>query len=142
MITLPAELCYVRLASLMACKVAEIFAESLNLKLSDEEFCHAFELSISEAFANSVLNAKHPEQDKSVTISFCADNNKLTASVSDTNSQFNPDSPPPDISNYPEQGYGLFLIHQLMDSVSYTRKDGTNRISMTKQADSTGCHNT
>jgi len=39
-----------------------------------------------------------------------------------------------DITSYPEKGFGLLLIRQLMDSISYTRENGTNRISMTKQA--------
>ena len=141
MITLPAEIRFVRLASLVALKVAEIFIDSLNPSQSDAGFCDAFELSVSEAFTNSVRYAKHPEQDKTITISFDSDNDKLTVSVSDTNSPFNPDTPLPDFSTYPENGYGLLLIRQLMDSISYTREEGTNRISMTKQADCTQNHN-
>ena len=140
MITLPAEIRYVRLASLTAWKVAEIFAESLNAKQLDEDFCHSFELSVSEAFSNSVFYsepAEPSEKENVITISFYADNNKLTAIVTDTNSPFYPDPPSPNISAYPEKGFGLLLIHQLMDTVSYTRENGTNRISMTKQADCT-----
>jgi len=133
-ITLPAEIRFVRLASLAALQVAEIFIDSLNPSQSDPGFCDAFELSVSEAFTNSVHYAEHPEQDKTITISFSSENNKLTVSVSDTNSPFNPDTPSPDLSSYPENGYGLFLIRQLMDSLSYKREEGTNRISMTKQA--------
>ena len=57
LITLPAEIRFIRLASLTALKVAEIFSDSLNTKQSDEDFCHAFELSVSEAFTNSVRYA-------------------------------------------------------------------------------------
>ncbi len=136
MITLPAEIRFVRLASLTALKVAEVFSNSLNTKQSDEGFCHAFELSVSEAFTNSVRYAVPSGEDTMITLSFSSDNNKLTASISDSNPPFNPDPTPVDISSYPERGFGLLLIRQLMDSVTYTRDNGTNRISLTKQTDS------
>ena len=64
MITLPAEILYVRFASITAWMLAEIFAESLNAKESAAEFCHAFELSVSEAFTNAVRYAEPPEAEK------------------------------------------------------------------------------
>ncbi len=135
LITLPAEICFIRLASLTALKVAEIFSDSLNTRRNDEDFCHAFELSVSEAFTNSVRYADPSGVDNMITISFSSDNNKLTASISDSNPPFNPDPTPVDITNYPERGFGLLLIRQLMDSVTYTRDNGINQISLTKQTD-------
>ena len=134
MITLPAEIRFVRLASLTALKVAELFEESLQIKQSDVDFCHAFELSVSEAFTNSASYADRSKEDNMITISFSSENNKLTASISDCNPPFNPDPTPVDISSYPEKGFGLILIRQLMDSVTYTRDNSTNIISMTKKA--------
>ena len=141
LITLPAEIRFIRLASLTALKVAEIFSDSLNTKQSGEDFCHAFELSVSEAFTNSVRYAVPSGVDNMITLSFSSDNNKLTVSISDSNPPFNPDPTPVDIYKYPEKGFGLLLIRQLMDSVSYSREQGTNRISMTKQTDITEHHN-
>jgi len=141
MITLPAEIRFVRLASLTALKVAELFEESLQIKQSDVDFCHAFELSVSEAFTNSASYADRSKEDNMITLSFSSDNNKLTVSISDSNPPFNPDPTPVDITNYPEKGFGLLLIRQLMDSVSYSREQGTNRISMTKQSGITEYHN-
>lgn len=133
MITLPAEIRFVRLASLVALKVAEIFIDSLNPSQSDAGFCDAFELSVSEAFTNSVLHAEPSEQENTIILSFCSNSNNLTVTVSDSNPPFAIGAPSLDISSYPENGYGLFLIHQLMDNVSYARENGTNRVSMTKQ---------
>jgi len=135
MITLPAEIRFVSLASLMALRVAEIFSESLIAKGSYEDFCDAFELSISEAFTNSVKYAVRPDKDTMITLSFSADNNKLTASISDTNPPFSLDTPAQDITTYPVNGFGLLLIRQLMDNVSYIRENGKNLISMTKEAE-------
>ncbi len=133
MITLPAEILYVRFASITAWMLAEIFAESLNAKESAAEFCHAFELSVSEAFTNAVRYAEPPEAEKKITITFSSQSNQLTVSVSDTNAPFKLDTPAPDISSYPEKGFGLFLIRQLMDTVSYSRQENINLISMTKR---------
>ena len=133
MMTLPADIRYVRLASLAALKIAEIFTECINSKTGNEDFCHAFELAVSEAFTNSVLHAEPCEIEKTITISYCSNSHNLTTTVSDTNPPFAIVTPSLNISSYPEQGSGLFMIHQLMDTVSYTREDGFNRISMTKQ---------
>jgi len=133
MMTLPSDIRYVRLASLAALKIAEIFTECINTKMGNEDFCHAFELSVSEAFTNSVLHAEPSEQENTIILSFCSNSNNLTVTVSDSNPPFAIGAPSLDISSYPENGYGLFLIHQLMDNVSYARENGTNRVSMTKQ---------
>ncbi|WP_136806801.1 ATP-binding protein [Desulfosediminicola flagellatus] len=41
------------------------------------------------------------------------------------------------INTLPEGGFGLYIIHNLMDSVQYGSVDGTNTLSMTKRIDST-----
>ncbi len=133
-LTLQADLRYVRIASVTACNVAEIFADVACTAGNVAEFCHAYELSISEAFTNSVRYAEPSQPEKQITIRFSSDNSTLAASIIDTNPQFNPLTQAPDINSYPEGGYGLFLIHRLMDTVSYTRKDGTNMLTMTKRA--------
>ncbi|NTV93743.1 MAG: ATP-binding protein [Chlorobiaceae bacterium] len=133
--TLPAEIRYVRLASLTAAKVAEIFSASFTAADNADGFCHAFELSVSEAFTNAVRYAVSSDQENMVTINFKGDRNRLTVSVSDSNPPFDPEFPSPDINSYPESGFGLLLIRRLMDTVTYTREDGRNLISMTKQPD-------
>ena len=133
-LTLQANLRYARIASILACNIAEIFADCTCNSADIAEFCHAYELSVSEAFTNSVRYAKPSQPEKQVTIRFSSDDSALAVSIIDTNPQFNPVTKPPDISSYPEGGYGLFLIHRLMDTVSYTRDDDTNILTMTKQA--------
>jgi serine/threonine-protein kinase RsbW len=133
-LTLQADLRYLRIASITACNVAEIFADYTCTAGNIAEFCHAYELSVSEAFTNSVRYADPSQSEKQVTIRFSSDNSALAVSIIDTNAQFNPVTQAPDINSYPEGGYGLFLIHRLMDTVSYIRKDGSNMLTMTKQA--------
>ncbi len=133
-LTLQADLRYLRIASITACNVAEIFADDTCTTGNIAEFCHAYELSVSEAFTNSVRYADPLQSEKQVTIHFSSNNSALAVSIIDTNPQFNPETQAPDINSYPEGGYGLFLIHRLMDTVSYIRKDGANMLTMTKQA--------
>ena len=139
---LQANLSYLRIASIMACNVAEIFADIACNTTDIAEFCHAYELAVSEAFTNSVRYAETSHPEKQVTIRFSSDNSALAVSIIDTNPQFNPVTQAPDISCYPEGGYGLFLIHRLMDTVSYSRQDNTNILTMTKQATMTQTANT
>lgn len=130
----PSEIRYARLASNAASMVAEIFSRQVGIWEKRQEFCHAFELSVAEAFSNSVRNAANPETDGQIIICFSSDQNELMVSVRDTNPAFDPDIPAPDILSYPDRGYGLLLIRQLMDQVLYSRENDMNLLSMIKKA--------
>lgn len=130
---LPAEIRFSRLVSGTAGKIAEIFSADAGCSGDTDGFIHAFELSVAEAFSNAVRHAGSPERPGKVNLSFSSGSDGLTVSVSDTNPAFLPEVPAPDIFSYPERGYGLFLIHQLMDEVRYSRDSGINLLSMTKK---------
>lgn len=140
-LTLQADLSYLPVASITGCKIAEVFAKKFSNACGIAEFSHAFELSVSEAFTNSVRHAKSSKPEKEVTIRFSSDNNNLAVSIIDKNPRFNPVTQAPDMSSYPEGGYGLFLINQLMDTVAYSRQDDTNMLTMTKQVTLTNTAN-
>ena len=134
-ISLECDMGYARIASLVASNVAEIFANSTDASGNIAEFCHAFELSVSESFTNSVCYADSSNQEKQVIISFTSNERELSVTVIDTNQQFNPLTQAPDMLSYPEKGYGLIIINRLMDSVSYTRKDNKNILVMSKHVE-------
>ncbi len=136
-LTLQADLRYLRIAAITASNVAEIFADIACTEGNIAEFCHAYELSVSEAFTNSVRYAEPSQEKKQVTICFWSDNGTLVVNIIDNNPQFDPITDAPDINSYPEGGYGLFLIHRLMDKVSYSRIDDSNMLTMTKQPKTT-----
>ena len=133
--TLEADVNYSRTVSFAAFNVAEAFASLIGFCDNSAEYCHAYELAISEAFTNSVRYAPPAQEKKSVTISFSQEGRRLIACVTDTNAPFNPVTSAPDITSYPESGYGLYLIHSVMDSVSYKRENETNILSMSKLAE-------
>ncbi len=132
-LTLQGDLIYVKAASVIAGNIAEIFAHKAHATSNIAEFAHAFELSISESFTNSVRYADPSDKGKKVAITFTTNKQELTAAVIDSNPQFNPQTQPPVISSYPEGGYGLFLINHLMDKVTYSRSKGKNTLLMSKQ---------
>lgn len=131
---LPSDIRYVRIASNTARSVAELFSgENGGEEGKYEEFRNAFELAVTEAFSNSVRHGNSPDKGRQIFITFSPENEGLTASVADTNPAFNPEIPPPDIFSYPESGYGLLMIRQLMDEIRYSRKDGNNTLTMHKK---------
>ncbi len=132
-ITLKADLAYTSLVSSLAGQVAELFATRSGTTGNIAEFCHAFELSASESFTNSVRYADPVDVEPFVGVEFSADGDSLTVTMTDTNAEFEPHPPVPDIAGYPEMGYGLFVIARMMDTVTYARVDGRNLLSMTKQ---------
>ncbi len=134
-LTLECDLVYAQVASLVAGNVANIFANGAGASGNIAEFCHAFELSVSESFTNSVRYADSSEEKKQVMISFSSNERVLMATVFDTNEEYNPLTEAPDIASYPEGGFGLFLINRLMDSVSYSRSEGKNVLAMAKHVE-------
>lgn len=132
-ITLKADLACTRIVATLASQVADMFAAETGTSGNIAEFSHAFELSASEAFTNSVRYGDDSDVKRTITIDFSTDADRLTLNVTDTNDSFDPSPPVPDISSYQEQGYGLFIIARLMDGVAYSRVDGKNILSMTKQ---------
>jgi serine/threonine-protein kinase RsbW len=132
-LSLQADLSYIRVASTVAGQVAAMFADQVGASGNIDEFCHAFELSVSESFTNSVHYGGPSSHARSITVEFSADDDHLTVMVTDNNEPFDPCPPAPEISSFPEKGYGLFIIRRLMDTVSYSRIDGKNILTMSKQ---------
>ncbi len=131
-ITLPGELRFIRLASKIASNTASLFTETRKTEAENWEFAHAFELAVSEAFTNAVVHAKKQAAPQPVTITFTLEERKLTLAMRDSNSPFSTRTPSPDPENYPENGYGLLLIRTVMDTVTLTRENDTNIITMSK----------
>ena len=136
-LVVPADLKYLRLASMAGVEMAGIICEQAGIK-DREGFCHAFELAISEAFANSVKHRKDEDESFHVNVDFQLTPEELTVIIRDKNFHFVLDANPPDLDAHPESGYGLFLIRQFMDKVDYRREDDGNVVSMTKRVHSDG----
>ncbi|AOS84176.1 hypothetical protein BIU88_08560 [Chlorobaculum limnaeum] len=131
-LTLPGERAFARMASQTASSIADFVTGDARQEPAGREFSHAFELAVSEAFTNSATHDDACANMPTVTLTFEFEERQLTVSVRDANEPFSIETPAPDIENYPENGYGLWIIRKVMDSVTYRREGNSNIISMSK----------
>jgi anti-sigma regulatory factor (Ser/Thr protein kinase) len=98
----------------------------------------AFELALEEVFMNVVMHASADGRTLRVEVSLVLADRGLTMTVEDDGPAFDPLTlPPPDVTAGLDErrvgGYGVFLVRQVMDSVSYERIGSQNQLRMSKQ---------
>jgi serine/threonine-protein kinase RsbW len=77
-------------------------------------------LALSEALANVVEHAYEGDEDQEIRLSLVIDDEKLTLTIRDFGKKFDlTNYTAPDLDEPSEGGYGVFLIHELMDDVTY-----------------------
>jgi serine/threonine-protein kinase RsbW len=102
--------------------------------------CLPFELALEEIFMNVVMHGSAGGARRHVEVSLAMTPEGLTVTVEDDGPGFDPLSlPPPDVTaglaERPVGGLGVYLVRQMMDSVSYARIEGRNRLRMSKRLD-------
>lgn len=100
--------------------------------------CLAFELALEEIFLNVVTHGSAAGELPQVHVSLALTPADLTLTVEDDGPGFDPLSlPPPDVTaslaDRQVGGLGVFLVRKMMDTVSYARVAGRNRLRMTKR---------
>lgn len=116
-------------------KITEDIALSLGFS---EDSIGKIILAVDEACTNIIKHAYHFSSEGEIIISFYFDGNKLTISIQDYGSHFDPEKiPEPDIKEYYKQkksgGLGMFLIKKLMDEVKYSTTSGNlNQVTLIK----------
>ncbi|MEN8139609.1 MAG: ATP-binding protein [Thermodesulfobacteriota bacterium] len=132
---LPANLTYLALAAQMAGQAASCVIPRQVNRVTGQAYSHAFELALSEAFTNAVQHQDDgAPPDLRVKIEFEFQGCGLGVTIKDQNNSFNLAAvPAPDFSSHGDGGYGLFLIQQVMDHVSYERQQGWNVVSLSKK---------
>lgn len=104
--------------------VSEREATSYNLQLAAHEACaniidHAYEGDIGHRILVTITLTERPR--------------RLTIELQDTGYSFDPASvPAPDLNEAHDHGYGLFLMHSLMDEVTYTSRPDGNHWALVK----------
>lgn len=94
-------------------------------------------LAVDEAVTNIIKHAYQNDTSKEINITLKISDSQFCILLTDTGKTFNfNDYELPDIKKQIEQkkrgGMGVYLIHSLMDNVSYTRKGRKNRMKMCK----------
>ncbi len=108
-----------------------------QIPLTDVE-TYQIEACVVEAINNTIEHAYENKTGHRVDVHVSLHLDRIVFQVSDTGlSMKNTLSPsldfdPEDIENLPEGGMGLFIIHQVMDTVTYTSNTHKNTLEMTK----------
>lgn len=95
-------------------------------------------LVLEEAFTNIVQYAYADKESHDIEILFCFEHDRLRITIIDDGIPYDPTArEDPDTTLEAEErpigGLGIFLIRQMMDSVSYHRIDQKNRLEMEKR---------
>ena len=95
-------------------------------------------LTIEELVTNCIKYGYSDGDEHIIEIVFSVVDGVLTIDVTDDGNPFNPlDAPRPDLSAAADQrrigGLGLHLLRELSDEQRYERRDGNNRLTLTKR---------
>ena len=98
---------------------------------------HSFELALEEVFMNVVMYGSPAGTVPRVELSLTIADGRVTMTMEDDGPMFDPLSlPPPDVTSGVTErrvgGYGVYLVRQMMDAVSYQRVGSRNRLRMRK----------
>ena len=100
-------------------------------------------LALEEVVTNCIKYGYDDEVEHTIDVSLSYSNGALTMVIADDGHEFNPlDAPPPDLSlaieDRPIGGLGIHLLRELSDDVTYERRDGINRLTLTKRSAGAG----
>lgn len=135
-IAISATLVQAQLGTIAAAEIAKAYYRQVTD--ADQQlastFADAVELAVGEACTNSVKYCP-AAQAESCTILLCFElgTRELVVRVKDCNPSFDPASiPVPDFEKVPESGYGIHIMKECMDQVTYERIDGWNVVTLRK----------
>ena len=113
----------------------EAVAERLGIEPST---ALQLQLAVEEAVVNVMDYAYPPDSVGEVSVATTSDGQCLKIVITDSGIPFDPtEQEKADISLSAEErqigGLGILLVNEIMDAVSYERKDGKNVLTLTKQ---------
>jgi serine/threonine-protein kinase RsbW len=110
--------------------LGELLQKKVGHLPDGDHIVYSVQLATQETCINIVKHAYGEDREGRIQTSIALDDDPLRVTVRlvDTGQGFDIDAvPEPDLENPQVHGYGLFLIHQLMDEVSYQR-DGEGNV--------------
>lgn len=130
LVSIPATLNYL---SLIGPCLAAVLKEN-NAPLKEETLPYSLELAVYETCTNIVKHAYHGAAGRiELEISLENHPHRIIIDLYDTGITFNMAAvPKPNLEMPQEHGYGLFLVHELMDDVSYHPGNGKNHWRLVK----------
>lgn len=107
--------------------------------VQDEKIFQDIDLALTEALSNIIYHAYKNKPDHEIQIVIVLSSEEVIFHILDLGLKnlhiHNSTSIDGDFTNIdaiPEFGRGIFLMHKLMDEVTYTRKEGKNILSLRK----------
>jgi len=114
------------------------YCHSIQLGTDAKEFIWQLETAIIELISNVIKYAYQNKENYDITIQVKRDNKQVALLVNHWGKPFSdpPCSPGPPEEDYPEGGYGLFIIDNYVDQCTYQENEnGMNSIVMVKEID-------
>ncbi len=104
----------------------------------DEQACYDLKLAVEEACTNIITHGYAGMNPGSIILRLDFDGPRVVVTITDFGRPFEPSEPPaPDVQANLEKGvmggFGLFLIYQTMDSVSYRTAEDGNHLTFVKK---------
>ena len=95
-------------------------------------------LAIEEVVTNCIEYGYDDDDEHTIVIVLSISDGKLIMDVIDDGHPFDPLSQPApnfslDVQDRPIGGLGIYLLRKLADHISYERRDGTNRLTLTRR---------
>lgn len=119
-----------------------------------DEFCeargigpktaNAVNVSLDELLTNTIDYGYEDDGPHRIGIALSRQADDLVVEIEDDSREFDPSGSPPDVDldasleDRVVGGLGLFLVHELMDSVDYHRDEGRNFVTLKKSLTETG----
>lgn len=99
----------------------------------DEMNAFQVRTAVTEGINNAILHACANQPGKLVTIELICRNRQVTVEISEKGQTMT--AMPPDLEPAPdaENGRGWWIMRRWMDSVGYSSKEGTNRLTMSRK---------
>ena len=123
-------------ATIAVRQIVETLMKTVKVAGSErmDKFLSEIELATGEACVNSVKHGPEQGMEKiKVSVVFREKYSNFIVTVSDGNKRYDFSDREPDFDAVPESGYGIYIMKNLMDKVSYQRENGRNLVIMEKQ---------
>lgn len=115
-------------------KIGEDIARTFKRFKGDrEELAYQINLVLTEAMTNAIRHANEDDPAKEIHICIAILDRTLRIQVYDKGQGFDASSlPSPDFRTLDEHGRGVYIIRQIMDTVTYKKHRGGHVLEMTK----------
>jgi len=102
--------------------------------VADAQALHQLELAVQEAATNIIRHAYRGQPDQPIQLILEADPEQICVGLHYQGPPFDPTSVPPPVFDGSRQGgFGVYLIGQLVDEVSYSHEEGRSGVRLVKK---------